>query len=249
MAPDPDSSSRSAAPEPPPPASPESPPLHEHATTGRGADGLGLWALLKEDYAAHGRDWTKPGFRAVAVYRFGVWRMGVPQPARAPLSVVYRWMYRHVRNHYGIELPYSAKIGRRLVIEHQHGVVIHGQCVIGDDCHVRQGCTLGNKTLERVHDAPVLGDRVNVGAGAKVLGAVRIGDDAQIGANAVVVKDVPAGAVAVGVPAVIKKAGNTGKSENAGNQEHQEHREHPENLNDASASGSSLPGAGTEAAA
>lgn len=188
-------------PEPTPP----SPALHEHATTGRGADGLGLWALVREDYAAHGRDWTRPGFRAVAIYRFGVWRMRLPGLLRAPLSVLYRCLYRRARNHYGIELPYNAKVGRRLVIEHQHGVVIHGMCVVGDDCTIRQGCTLGNKTLERVYDAPILGDRVSVGAGAKLLGAVRIGDDAQIGANAVVVCDVPAGAVAVGVPAVIKE--------------------------------------------
>jgi serine O-acetyltransferase len=161
--------------------------------------------MLREDYRTHGRDWTKPGFRAVAVYRLGVWRMSIRSKlVRAPFSVVYRWMFRYVRNHYGIELPYSARIGRRVVIEHQSGIVIHGNCVIGDDCYIRQGCTLGNRTLEAVHDAPVLGKGANVGAGAKVLGKVRIGDGAAIGANAVVFKDVPAGAIAVGVPAVIK---------------------------------------------
>ena len=82
-------------------------------------------------------------------------------------------MYRRCRNGYGIEIPYSAKIGRRVVIEHQSGIVIHGNCEIGDDCVIRQGCTLGNKTLDRPFDAPKLGRRVNVGAGAKILGAVR----------------------------------------------------------------------------
>jgi serine O-acetyltransferase len=181
------------------------PPLKEHARTGTGADGLSLTALIREDYAAHGRDWTRPGFRALAVYRFGVWRMGWPRLVRCLGSVLYRMMHRRVRNHYGIELDYAAKVGRRLVIEHQHGVVIHGGCVIGDDCVVRQGVTLGNKTMDRPYDAPTLGDRVNVGAGAKVLGAVTLGDGAQVGANAVVVKDVPAGALAVGVPAVVKR--------------------------------------------
>ena len=100
-----------------------------------------------------------------------------------------------------IELPYSATVGRRVVIEHQGGIVVHGHCVIGDDCVLRQGVTLGNKTMDRPYDAPKLGSKVNVGAGAKILGAVTIGDGAQIGANAVVVKDVPAGAMAVGVPA------------------------------------------------
>jgi serine acetyltransferase len=161
-----------------------------------------LFQQIKEDYIAHKRDWTRPGFRAIATHRFGVWRMKVnPKILRAPLSVVYRYLYRKCRNHYGIELPYTSTIGRRVVIEHQHGIVIHGQCVIGDDCIIRQGVTLGNKTLDRPEDAPRLGNRVNVGAGAKILGLVNIGDDATIGANAVVVKDVPAGALAMGIPA------------------------------------------------
>lgn len=161
-------------------------------------------ALLREDYAAHGRDWTKPGFRAIAVYRFGVWRMAVRlKLLRAPLSILYRTLFRYVRNHYGIEVPYSATIGRRVVIEHQSGIVVHGNAVIGDDSIIRQGVTLGNKTLDRPFDAPILGKKVNIGAGAKVLGAVRIGDGASVGANAVVLNDVPPGAVAVGIPARI----------------------------------------------
>jgi serine O-acetyltransferase len=162
----------------------------------------GLWALLREDYAAHGRDWTRPGFRAVAAHRFGVWRMGIrPKLLRAPFSLLYRWMFRKARNRYGIELPYSARLGRRVVIEHQSAIVVHGNAVIGDDSILRQGVTLGNKSLDRPHDAPTLGKRVNVGAGAKILGAVTIGDDATIGANAVVLADVPPGALAVGIPA------------------------------------------------
>jgi serine O-acetyltransferase len=129
--------------------------------------------------------------------------MGVqPKLLRAPFSMLYRMLYRRCRNVYGIEVPYEAKIGRRVVIEHQHGIVIHGHCEIGDDCIIRQGCTLGNKTLDRPYDAPKLGKRVNVGAGAKILGAVTIGDDATVGANSVVLKDVPAGMIAVGLPAM-----------------------------------------------
>jgi serine O-acetyltransferase len=80
--------------------------------------------------------------------------------------------------------------------------VIHGNSEIGDDSILRQGCTLGNKSLDRPHDAPKLGKRVNVGAGAKILGAITVGDDAVIGANSVVLKDVPAGMIAVGLPAM-----------------------------------------------
>ncbi|HEX6245803.1 MAG TPA: serine O-acetyltransferase [Polyangiales bacterium] len=161
-----------------------------------------VWRLIAEDYAAHGRDFMRPGFQALLVYRLGVARMSVrPRVLRAPLSGLYRCAFRAVNAVYGIELPYSARIGRRVVFEHQHGIVIHGEAQIGDDCIVRHGVTLGIRTLDQLAHAPVLGKRVNVGAGAKILGNVQVGDDADIGANAVVLKDVPPGALAVGVPA------------------------------------------------
>jgi serine O-acetyltransferase len=163
---------------------------------------LSLWTQIQEDWVAHGRDWTKPGFRAIAVQRFGVWRMTVePKVLRAPFSLLYRAMYRHVRNVYGIDLPYTVQLGRRVIIEHQSAIVIHGDCQIGEDCILRQGVTLGNRYVERPLEAPKLGDRVNVGAGAKILGRVTLGDDVNIGANAVVLIDVPAGGTAVGIPA------------------------------------------------
>lgn len=122
---------------------------------------------------------------------------------RMPFSFLYKLMERHVRFKYGIELPYTVRLGERVIFEHQHGIVIHGNCSIGNDCIIRQGVTLGNKSLEHPYDAPQLGDRVNVGAGAKVLGAVNIGDDVNIGANAVVVHDIESNATAVGIPAKI----------------------------------------------
>lgn len=165
---------------------------------------LGFWQQLKEDWIAHGRDWTKPGFRAVAIQRFGVWRMTLePIILRAPFSILYRALFRKVRNTYGIELPYTVQLGRRVVIEHQSGIVIHGECSIGDDCIIRQGVTMGNRYLDRPFDAPKLGNRVNVGAGAKIFGNVTIGDDANIGANAVVLSNIPPGKTAVGIPAKI----------------------------------------------
>ncbi|MEX0777508.1 MAG: serine O-acetyltransferase [Phycisphaeraceae bacterium] len=164
----------------------------------------GLLALIREDWIAHGRDWTRPGFRAVAVHRFGNWRLKVrPKLLRAPLSLLYRMMFRRVRNVYGIELPYEVKLGRRVVFEHQGAVVIHGNSVIGDDCVIRQGVTLGNKSQASHDQAPRLGAGVSVGAGAKILGPVHVGAGALIGANAVVIRDVPAGATAVGIPARI----------------------------------------------
>lgn len=163
-----------------------------------------MLALIAQDYRAHGRDWTKPGFRALAVHRFGVWRMTVkPKVLRAPLSILYRWGFRRCRNVYGIELPYSATIGRNVIIEHQGGIVVHGCTVIGDGCTIRQNCTFGIRDKSDLSAAPVLGDGVDVGAGAVILGRVHVGDGAGIGANAVVLSDVPAGALAVGVPARI----------------------------------------------
>ncbi|MEM6552981.1 MAG: serine acetyltransferase [Planctomycetota bacterium] len=165
---------------------------------------LSLWQRIKEDHAAHRRDWTRPGFRAVAVHRFGVWRMGIRSKLlRAPFSLLYRALHRRVRNVYGIELPYSAKLGRRVVVEHQSGIVIHGNAVIGDDCVIRQGVTMGVRHESEPDQAPVLGQGVSVGAGAVIIGGITIGDGANIGANAVVLKDVPPGSTAVGIPAKI----------------------------------------------
>lgn len=165
---------------------------------------MGLWKLIREDYIAHRRDWSSPGFRTVAVCRFGRWRMGIRSKIlRAPFSILYRFLFRYCRGRYGIELLYSTQLGRRVIIEHQNCIVIHDHSQIGDDCIIRQGCTLGNRYLDRPHEAPRLGARVNVGAGAKILGDVMIGDDASVGANAVVLHDVPAGATVVGIPARI----------------------------------------------
>lgn len=101
----------------------------------------------------------------------------------------------------GIEIHPGATIGRRLVIDHGMGVVIGETAVIGDDVLIYHGVTLGGKTLDPVKRHPTLGDRVIVGAGAKLIGNITIGNDCRVGANAVVTKDMPAGTVAVGVNA------------------------------------------------
>ncbi len=132
------------------------------------------------------------------------------QLLRAPLSILYRSLFRHVRNVYGIELPYTVELGRRVIIEHQSAIVIHGYSKIGDDCIIRQGVTIGNRYLDRPLEAPKLGNRVNIGAGAKILGDVTIGDDVCIGANSVVLSDVPAGATVVGIPSKIIRCKDAG---------------------------------------
>jgi serine O-acetyltransferase len=144
------------------------------------------------------------GFWALQVYRFGHLRYRFKSPLiRIPLGGVHLVLAKFAEMFCGVTIGVAAKIGRRLIIEHSGAIVVHGGAQIGDDCIIRQGVTIGNRHLNDPLAAPIIGNRVNIGAGAKILGAVRIGDDAEIGANAVVIKDVPAGAVAVGVPARI----------------------------------------------
>jgi serine O-acetyltransferase len=119
-------------------------------------------------------------------------RDGLRLPARL-LSQANRWVT-------GVEIHPGATIGRRFFIDHAMGVVIGETAEVGDDVMLYHGVTLGGRSMERVKRHPTLEDNVTVGAGARILGPVRIGAGAQIGANAVVVKDVPAGAVVVGVP-------------------------------------------------
>ncbi|WP_149202067.1 serine O-acetyltransferase EpsC [Actinotalea subterranea] len=140
-----------------------------------------------------------PGVHAVWAYRVAhrMWREpGLRLPARLFSQLA--------RSATGIEIHPGAQIGRRLFIDHGMGVVIGETAVVGDDVVLFHGATLGGKAMRRGKRHPTLGDHVVVGAGAKILGPVWIGDGAQIGANAVVVKDVPAGSVAVGVPATVR---------------------------------------------
>jgi serine O-acetyltransferase len=102
----------------------------------------------------------------------------------------------------GAELPCEAIIGRRFVIEHIGGIVVSGDAVFGDDCVMRNGVTVGLRN-RGVRGSPCIGDRVDIGAGAKLLGPIRIGNDVAIGANAVVISDVPSNSIAVGIPARI----------------------------------------------
>ena len=159
---------------------------------------------IRADLQAHAGQWGAQGFWALVVYRFGRWRQGVrPALLRKLLSAVYYVLYKLVQIVTGIELPCEAQLGRNFVIDHSGGIVISGYARFGDNCRIRNGVVVG---LSRVDEpcAPVIGNNVDIGAGAKLLGAITIGDNVLIGANAVVVRDVPADSVAVGVPAVAR---------------------------------------------
>lgn len=104
----------------------------------------------------------------------------------------------------GIEIHPGATIGRRFFIDHGMGVVIGETTEIGDDVMVYHGVTLGGRSLNQGKRHPTIGNRVTIGAGAKVLGPLNVGDDSAIGANAVVTHDVPAESIATGIPAAVR---------------------------------------------
>jgi serine O-acetyltransferase len=128
---------------------------------------------------------------------------------------VAHWFYKHKhfyiaraisqrsRKRTGIEIHPGATIGKRLVIDHGMGIVIGETTIIGDDCLLYQGVTLGGSGKEKGKRHPTLGNNVLVGAGAKVLGSFTVGDNARIAANAVVLNEIPENATAVGVPAKV----------------------------------------------
>jgi len=160
-------------------------------------------AALARDPAAQSRLETvlaSPGLHAVWAHRLAhrLWR----DPAyRLPA----RLLSQAARALTGVEIHPGATVGRRLFIDHGMGVVIGETAVVGDDVLMYHDVTLGGRSLRRVKRHPTVGDRVSIGAGARVLGDITIGDDAQVGANSVVTKDVPAGSVAVGIPAQIRQ--------------------------------------------
>jgi serine O-acetyltransferase len=159
-----------------------------------------MFANLRGDFNAHNRELLNWGFRAMAVYRFGRWRYRIrPRFLRLPFSLLYKLLFFKMKGK-GIELPCEVDVGEGFRIDHQGGIVISGYAKIGKNCVVRNGVTIG---LARVEDpaAPVIGDNVDIGAGAKLLGRITIGDNVKIGANAVVLSDIPSGSTAVGIPA------------------------------------------------
>jgi len=164
-------------------------------------------AAMARDPAANGRlelILTSPGLHAIWAHR--VLHRLFLRPGTRLLARVLAIVVRSVT---GVEIHPGAVLGRRFFIDHGMGVVIGETAEVGDDVMLYHGVTLGARSSEKVKRHPTVGNRVTIGAGAKVLGPVYIGDDVQIGANSVVVRDLPAGAVATGIPATVRfpKAG------------------------------------------
>jgi len=140
---------------------------------------------------------TSPGLHAIWMHQVAhsIWKAGLRVPARMFSNWSRFWT--------GIEIHPGAKVGRRVVIDHGMGVVIGETAIIGDDVLIYHGVTLGAKENITSKRHPTIGNNVMLGAGAKIIGDIEIGDGAQVGANAVVTKSIPAGAVIVGPQATI----------------------------------------------
>lgn len=161
-----------------------------------------LDAAIARDPAAETRAdvaFNSPGLHAIWSHRLAhkMWQRTQLKPAARLLSTATRAVT-------GVEIHPAAQIGRRFFIDHGMGVVIGATAEIGDDVMLYHGVTLGGRSLEKVKRHPTLGSDVTVGAGAKILGAIAVGDGVQIGANSVVVRDIPAGAIATGIPAKVR---------------------------------------------
>jgi serine O-acetyltransferase len=161
---------------------------------------LPLMQQLREDLATYRGHWSRPGFHALAVHRFGIWAEKRPVLIRKALTVVYMILYTFTRNVYGIEVPRSVVVGRRVELAHQHGIVIIPMSQIGDDCIIRHNVTLGVSSEVGPYRAPRLGAGVSVSPGATILGGVTIGDGATVGPGSLVVSNVGPGATVFAPP-------------------------------------------------
>ncbi|MDY3861524.1 MAG: serine O-acetyltransferase EpsC [Ruminococcus sp.] len=159
-------------------------------------------AIMERDPAARSKlevFFLYSGFKAVRSHRRANWCF------RHNLKFLARYISQRSRHKTGIEIHPGAQIGKGLFIDHGMGVVIGETTVIGDNCTIYQNVTLGGTGKEHGKRHPTLGNNVLVGAGAKVLGPFKVGDNARIAAGAVVLNEVPANSTAVGVPARIVK--------------------------------------------
>ena len=139
------------------------------------------------------------GFQALIVYRIFRWFY----ERRIPTQPLRFFVERFIEIITGISIPAQAKIGKGLRIHHFGGIILHSTAIVGEYCTIYHGVTLGDRGGHG--GAPRVGHRVLIGAGAKLIGEIKVGDDCVIGANAVVHTSVPAQHLAVGVPATIKK--------------------------------------------
>lgn len=175
-----------------------------------------MWSNLKKDLSRFSRDGGKAekfkiclvshSFHLVLLYRLGSYFSKIPIVG-CFIRILIEYLIRVV---YASDISLKSEIGPGFVIMHGHDIVIGSDVRIGRNCKILNGVTLGNKDTEaQANQQPILGDNVVIGSGAKILGFVTVGDNVIVGANSVVVKDVPSGVTVAGVPAkIINRDGN-----------------------------------------
>jgi serine O-acetyltransferase len=143
------------------------------------------------------------GLWAIFVYRFGRWTRTVKIPLVGFLLRFFAFiLFKWIEMSTGISIPASAEIGRGFYVGHFGGIVLHSDVKMGENCSIGPGVLIGTRGLGN-KGVPVIGNNVYIGVGAKILGGITIADNVKIGANAVVVRNIPEGATAVGIPAKI----------------------------------------------
>jgi serine O-acetyltransferase len=176
---------------------------------------MGLRELLAEDFATHGSDALSPGLWALAAHRLGRRAQRLCSPlARRGAGAVCRALSLGVDVVWGIQLPLSVEVGRRVHLWHHGSMLLHARS-IGDEVHIRQCTTLGPLVgvTSDARELPVIDAGADLGAGVSVLGPVVVGASAQVGANTLVLADVPPNTAALGVPArIIPDFGRTGSA-------------------------------------
>jgi serine O-acetyltransferase len=164
-----------------------------------------MFENIRQDLRNYNNDWAAQGFWVMVIYRFGRWRYTIKfSLLRKLMSFIYKFCYKWVQIITGVELPCEVEIGQNFIIDHFGGIIVSGYAKFGNNCRIRNGVVVGLKNVNEPC-APTFGDDVDIGAGAKILGPIKIGNRVSIGANAVVIQDIPDDAIAVGVPAIIKQ--------------------------------------------
>jgi len=175
---------------------------------------MGLWAQIRDDmewYRIVNRHPTRAGvladryFWIVANYRLGAWSCRRPATLGRLLGkALYFFTNFVISTVTGADIRSGAEVGRRFTVHTSRGLLITNGVRIGDGCSVNTGVCIVNRANDRGEGVPTIGNEVRIGVGAKILGGITVGDGVQVGANAVVIRDVPPGHLAVGVPAVHK---------------------------------------------
>jgi len=175
------------------------PPLPDGSVNANPSD-ISFWSLVAEDYRTNDASVFHQGFLMLFIHRFGNVRMSVRwKLLRAPLTILYRFLNKMTQLLFGMKLDYTVKVGRRVKLEHFGGMIL-GAREIGNDVVLRQNTTFGIRTTDDVNAKPIIGDFVDVGAGAVIAGNVTIGENSIIGANAVIFTSIPPNSVVMGVP-------------------------------------------------